>query len=91
MGQSYSRSLKYLVLSLFNKSHFEEILNYSPYGYSPDWWSLGILTYEMLCGVNRYPFDAHDQDNLFEKIKTREPRLQSRILSELSRVREDLK
>ena len=63
-----------------------EIIDSSLYGFSVDWWSLGILTYEMLCGVDRYPFNAADEDDLYMKIQTRAPRLQSRVLSDLSRV-----
>ena len=40
----------------------------------------------MLCGVDRYPFNAADEDDLYMKIQTRAPRLQSRVLSDLSRV-----
>ena len=73
-------------LDIFPKICFLEIIDSSPYGFSVDWWSLGILTYEMLCGVDRYPFNAADEDDLYLKIQTRAPRLQSRVLSDLSRV-----
>ena len=68
---------------------YPEIIDNSLYGFSVDWWSLGILTHEMLCGVDRYPFNAADEDDLYLKIQTRAPRLQSRVLSDLSRVNEN--
>ena len=27
-----------------------EIISYRPYGFSADWWSLGVMSFEMLCG-----------------------------------------
>ena len=42
------------------------------YGFSVDWWTLGVLTYEMLLG--RTPFHAKEQVDLYIKIKREEPR-----------------
>eukprot|EP00091_Calanus_sinicus_P001212 TRINITY_DN11189_c0_g1_i1.p1 TRINITY_DN11189_c0_g1~~TRINITY_DN11189_c0_g1_i1.p1 ORF type:complete len:234 (-),score=60.78 TRINITY_DN11189_c0_g1_i1:136-837(-) len=36
------------------------------YGQAADWWSFGVLIYEMLAGGN--PFTAEDQDELYEQI-----------------------
>ena len=45
-----------------------EIINEKPYDGSVDWWSLGVLMYEMLIGDS--PFDAEDDDELFRQILT---------------------
>uniref|UniRef100_V9KEV5 Protein kinase C n=1 Tax=Callorhinchus milii TaxID=7868 RepID=V9KEV5_CALMI len=43
-----------------------EILQELQYGASVDWWALGVLMYEMLCG--QPPFEAENEDDLFESI-----------------------
>jgi len=43
-----------------------EIVAYQPYGFSVDWWALGVLIYEMLAG--QPPFDGDDEDELFNSI-----------------------
>uniref|UniRef100_A0A8C8VMT2 Protein kinase C n=1 Tax=Pelusios castaneus TaxID=367368 RepID=A0A8C8VMT2_9SAUR len=43
-----------------------EIIAYQPYGKSVDWWSFGVLVYEMLAG--QPPFDGEDEDELFQAI-----------------------
>ena len=32
------------------------------------------MTYEMLVGYSRFPFNASDEDELYDKIKNKEPR-----------------
>lgn len=40
------------------------------YGPSVDWWALGVLLYEMLSG--HAPFEAENEDDLFESILNEE-------------------
>ncbi|CAF3723118.1 unnamed protein product [Rotaria socialis] len=43
-----------------------EILQELDYSFSVDWWALGVLMYEMMAG--QPPFEADDEDSLFESI-----------------------
>jgi len=43
-----------------------EILDEEDYGFSVDWWALGVLMYEMMAG--QPPFEADSEDDLFEAI-----------------------
>lgn len=43
-----------------------EFLVGSPHGRAVDWWSLGIMLYEMLCGIP--PFYSENQNEMYEKI-----------------------
>lgn len=43
-----------------------EIIREQPYSHSVDWWSLGVMAYEMLSGES--PFEAEDETELFELI-----------------------
>ncbi|XP_067336863.1 protein kinase C eta type isoform X2 [Channa argus] len=47
-----------------------EILQEMLYGPSVDWWALGVLLYEMLSG--HAPFEAENEDDLFESILNEE-------------------
>jgi serine/threonine protein kinase len=47
-----------------------EMLNSYPYGASVDWWSLGILLYQMMSG--RSPFDHDNDEILFQLIQHRQ-------------------
>ncbi|XP_034431309.1 protein kinase C eta type isoform X2 [Hippoglossus hippoglossus] len=50
--------------------HRPEILQEMLYGPSVDWWALGVLLYEMLSG--HAPFEAENEDDLFESILNEE-------------------
>lgn len=43
-----------------------EVLEDTDYGRAVDWWGLGVVMYEMMCG--RLPFYSRDHDTLFELI-----------------------
>ena len=43
-----------------------EIIKENPYSYPADWWSLGVVTYEMIIGL--HPFDSNDMEDLYKKI-----------------------
>lgn len=45
---------------------FTQILQEMLYGPAVDWWAMGVLLYEMLCG--HAPFEAENEDDLFEAI-----------------------
>ena len=44
-----------------------EIVKKEDYSFEVDWWSLGILTYEMTVGLD--PWDENDPIKIYEKIK----------------------
>ncbi|XP_028260927.1 protein kinase C, delta b isoform X2 [Parambassis ranga] len=48
-----------------------EILVGQKYTFSVDWWSFGVLVYEMLIGQS--PFQGDDEDELFESIRSDVP------------------
>ncbi|KAG8523904.1 Protein kinase C delta type [Galemys pyrenaicus] len=48
-----------------------EILQGLKYSFSVDWWSFGVLLYEMLIGQS--PFHGDDEDELFESIRVDTP------------------
>ncbi|XP_064352503.1 protein kinase C delta type isoform X1 [Camelus dromedarius] len=48
-----------------------EILQGLKYSFSVDWWSFGVLLYEMLIGQS--PFHGDDEDELFESIRMDTP------------------
>jgi protein kinase X len=51
-----------------------EVFGDSGYDYSVDWWSFGVLLYEMLCGF--LPINDNDQMALFGKIQSPDHKIQ---------------
>ncbi|XP_028409048.1 RAC-alpha serine/threonine-protein kinase-like [Dendronephthya gigantea] len=60
-----------------------EVLEDSDYGRSVDWWGVGIVMYEMMCG--RLPFYSRDHEVLFELILTEDVKFPQR-LSDLAKA-----
>lgn len=50
---------------------YAQILLGQKYTFSVDWWSFGVLVYEMLIGQS--PFQGDDEDELFESIRMDTP------------------
>ena len=44
----------------------QQVLEDSDYGSAVDWWGVGVVMYEMMCG--RLPFYSRDHEVLFELI-----------------------
>lgn len=57
--------------SLFKCVVSTQILLGQKYSFSVDWWSFGVLLYEMLIGQS--PFHGDDEDELFESIRMDTP------------------
>lgn len=54
-----------------------EIIQEQPYGASVDWWSLGVLIFEMLVGDS--PFEGEDEEELFDQILHKKVNYPSRL------------
>lgn len=62
-----------MLLSLIRQSSvFPQVLEDNDYGRAVDWWGLGVVMYEMMCG--RLPFYNQDHERLFELILMEEIR-----------------
>lgn len=48
-----------------------EIIEEQPYDRSIDWWTFGVLMYEMLLG--RAPFSGEEEDDIYDSIMDDEP------------------
>ena len=46
----------------------QKVLEDNDYGHAVDWWGVGVVMYEMMCG--RLPFYNRDHEVLFELILT---------------------
>lgn len=61
------------MLNLFRTFFFFwQVLEDNDYGRAVDWWGLGVVMYEMMCG--RLPFYNQDHEKLFELILMEEIR-----------------
>uniref|UniRef100_A0A8C5QZI7 protein kinase C n=1 Tax=Leptobrachium leishanense TaxID=445787 RepID=A0A8C5QZI7_9ANUR len=65
-----------------------EILQGLKYTFSVDWWSFGVLLYEMLIGQS--PFHGDDEDELFESIRVDVPHFPRWITKESKDILEKL-
>ncbi|XP_015203647.1 protein kinase C delta type isoform X2 [Lepisosteus oculatus] len=65
-----------------------EILLGQKYSFSVDWWSFGVLLYEMLIGQS--PFHGDDEDELFESIRMDVPHYPRWITKESKDILEKL-
>ncbi|XP_019942530.2 protein kinase C delta type-like [Paralichthys olivaceus] len=65
-----------------------EILLGQKYTFSVDWWSFGVLVYEMLIGQS--PFQGDDEDELFESIRSDTPHFPRWITKEAKNLLEQL-
>ncbi|CDQ90944.1 unnamed protein product [Oncorhynchus mykiss] len=65
-----------------------EILLGQKYSFSVDWWSFGVLLYEMLIGQS--PFHGDDEDELFESIRMDTPHYPRWITKEAKDLMEKL-
>ncbi|XP_061543327.1 protein kinase C delta type-like [Phycodurus eques] len=63
-----------------------EILLGQKYTFSVDWWSFGVLVYEMLIGQS--PFQGDDEDELFESIRSDTPHYPRWITKEAKKLLE---
>lgn len=65
-----------------------EILQGLKYSFAVDWWSFGVLLYEMLIGQS--PFHGDDEDELFESIRVDTPYYPRWITKESKDIMEKL-
>lgn len=64
--------------SFFSALH--QVLEDNDYGRAVDWWGLGVVMYEMMCG--RLPFYNQDHERLFELILMEEIRFPKTLAPE---------
>lgn len=57
-----------------------QVLEDNDYGRAVDWWGLGVVMYEMMCG--RLPFYNQDHERLFELIVMEEIRFPRNLTPE---------
>jgi serine/threonine protein kinase len=54
-----------------------EIINREGHGKGVDWWCLGCLIFEMITGYP--PFDMENRNQLFEAIRSMQPKIPSEV------------
>ncbi len=54
-----------------------QVLEDNDYGRAVDWWGVGVVMYEMMCG--RLPFYSRDHEVLFELILVEEVKFPARL------------
>ena len=69
-------SLGGLRMTLSLTSSRFQVLEEEEYGRSVDWWGVGVVMYEMICG--RLPFYNRDHEVLFELILTVRSRIRDK-------------
>lgn len=65
-----------------------EVLEDNDYGRAVDWWGMGVVMYEMMCG--HLPFYNRDHDLLFELILKEDIKFPSRLSDEANSVLQGL-
>ncbi|KAF8383250.1 akt-1 [Pristionchus pacificus] len=65
-----------------------EVLEDNDYGRAVDWWGVGVVMYEMMCG--RLPFFSKDHKRLFELIMVSDLRFPSKISQEAKQLLQGL-
>ena len=63
-----------------------EVINEEEYDKNVDWWSYGILIYEMICGIP--PFYLHDLEKMYNLIRTEKIKFDKKFL--ISKNAQDL-
>lgn len=60
------------------------MLEDNDYGRSVDWWGVGVVMYEMMCG--RLPFYSREHEKLFELILSGNLRFPSKLSAEAKQL-----
>lgn len=74
-GLTVPRKVWTLVIDL--PSIYSQVLEDNDYGRAVDWWGVGVVMYEMMCG--RLPFYSRDHEVLFELILVEDIKFPARL------------
>lgn len=77
---NHSNNVKTPLLTQLSPSIPRQVLEDNDYGRAVDWWGLGVVMYEMMCG--RLPFYNQDHERLFELILMEEIRFPKNLAPE---------